>query len=188
MILLDRDGVLNVDLTTSVRRVEDLQIETGAHAGCEMLRSAGYSLTVISNQSAVGRGWMDRTTLDAVNRELDRRLGHVVDHWYVCTHAPTDHCRCRKPDTLLLEQAQADLGFELGATWFVVDAARDVEAAQRFGCRPALVRTGKGAATAARYPEVPVWDDLEAFARSLTKAIPAPTVTGAPPGTPVSDA
>lgn len=167
MILLDRDGVLNVDLPTSVRRVADLEIETGAKAGCDALRAAGYSLTVVSNQSAVGRGWMDAATLDAVNAELDRRLGGAIDHWYVCTHGPNIGCRCRKPDTLLLEQAQADLGFTPATTWFVVDAARDVESAQRFGVRPALVRTGKGAATTREFPAVPVWDDLAAFARSV---------------------
>ena len=31
------------------------------------------------------------------------------------------------------------------------------------GVRPALVRTGKGAATEAALPDVPAWDDLLAF-------------------------
>ena len=175
MILLDRDGVLNVDLATSVKRVEELEIEAGADEGCRRLCAAGYSLTVVTNQSAVGRGWMERATLDAINEELNRRLDGAIAHWYVCDHAPDARCRCRKPDTLLLEQAQADLEFDPAATWFVVDAARDIEAALRFGCRPALLRTGKGAATEAAYPEVPCWNDLAAFARDL--ASPSPTLS-----------
>lgn len=167
MILLDRDGVLNVDRADSVRRVADLEVEVGAVTGCERLQGAGHRLVVITNQSAVGRGFMDRSTLDAVNAELDRRLGHVIDRWYVCPHAPDAGCRCRKPDTLLLEQARADLGFDPATTWFVVDADRDVEAALHFGCRPAVVRTGKGAATAAAYPELPAFADLDDFARSV---------------------
>ncbi len=167
MILLDRDGVLNVDRTDSVRGVADLEVEAGAVAGCQRLRAAGHRLVVITNQSAVGRGFMDHSTLSAVNEELDRRLGHVIDRWYVCPHGPDDGCRCRKPDTLLLEQAQADLAFDPATTWFVVDADRDVEAARRFGCRAALVRTGKGAATAAAYPELPAFADLDDFARSI---------------------
>lgn len=47
------------------------------------------------------------------------------------------------------------------------DAGRDIEAARRFGVQPAIVRTGKGAATAREYPDVPAWDDLDAFARSV---------------------
>jgi D-glycero-D-manno-heptose 1,7-bisphosphate phosphatase len=168
MILLDRDGVLNVDQAASVRSITDLVVEQGAVEGCARLRAAGNRLAVITNQSAVGRGWMTRDTLDAVHAELDRRLGHVIDAWYVCPHAPDDGCACRKPGTLLLEQARADWDFEPAETWFVVDAERDVEAALRFGCRPALVRTGKGTAAAAVYPDLPAFADLADFARAVT--------------------
>jgi D-glycero-D-manno-heptose 1,7-bisphosphate phosphatase len=167
VILLDRDGVLNVDRVNSVRTLADLDVEVGAVEGCRLLREAGYPLGVISNQSAVGRGWMSTNDLDAVHAELDRRLGGVIDAWFVCPHAPDDGCRCRKPDTLLLEQAQAAFGFDPAATWFVVDAERDVVAAQRFGCRPALVRTGKGAAAIEAFPDVPAFADLADFARSV---------------------
>ena len=167
VILLDRDGVLNVDRPDSVKRLDDLQMETGAVAGSARLFGAGYRLVVVTNQSAVGRGWMSRTTLDAVNAEIDRRLGDTVTRWYVCDHSPDEGCRCRKPDTLLLERAHHDLGFEPAETWFVGDAGRDVEAALRFGLQPALVRTGKGADTAREYPDVPAWADLDAFASWL---------------------
>jgi D-glycero-D-manno-heptose 1,7-bisphosphate phosphatase len=170
MILLDRDGVLNVDQERSVRSVADLVVETGAVEGCARLKTAGHLLVVISNQSAVGRGWMTRATLDEVNTELDRRLGGVIDAWYVCPHAPEDGCACRKPGTRLLEQARADHGLDPASTWFVVDATRDVEAALAFGCRPALVRTGKGAAAIAAYPDLPAYDDLADFARAVTGA------------------
>ena len=167
MILLDRDGVLNIDRVNSVRTVADLEVESGAIEGCRILKDAGYPLGVISNQSAVGRGWMTAADLDAVNAELDRRLGGVIDAWFVCPHAPDDGCRCRKPGTLLLEQAQAAFGFDPAVTWFVVDAERDVMAAQRFGCRPALVRTGKGRSAIAAHPDVPAFADLADFARSV---------------------
>jgi D-glycero-D-manno-heptose 1,7-bisphosphate phosphatase len=170
MILLDRDGVLNVDQERSVRGLADLAVERGAVDGCTRLKAAGHLLVVITNQSAVGRGWMTRATLDEVNAELDRRLGGVIDAWYVCPHGPDEGCACRKPGTELFEQARRDLGFDPAATWFVADATRDVEAARHFGCRPALVRTGKGAAAIAAYPELPAYDDLDDFARAVTRA------------------
>jgi D-glycero-D-manno-heptose 1,7-bisphosphate phosphatase len=159
--------VLNVDRVNSVRTVADLEVETGAIEGCRLLKDAGYPLGVISNQSAVGRGWMTASDLEAVNAELDRRLGGVIDAWFVCPHGPDDGCRCRKPGTLLLEQAQGAYGFDPAVTWFVVDAERDVAAAQRFGCRPALVRTGKGERAIAAHPDVPAFADLADFARSV---------------------
>jgi D-glycero-D-manno-heptose 1,7-bisphosphate phosphatase len=168
MILLDRDGVLNVDQARSVTTLADLTVERGAAAGCARLKAAGHTLVVVSNQSAVGRGRMSPGDLETINSELDRRLGGVIDAWYVCPHGPDDGCRCRKPDTLLLEQARADFGFDPATTWFVADAVRDVEAALRFGCRPALVRTGKGADAIAALPEVPAFADLADFAASIT--------------------
>jgi D-glycero-D-manno-heptose 1,7-bisphosphate phosphatase len=168
VILLDRDGVLNVDRLDSVRSTADLELEVGALEGCRLLHGAGYPLAVISNQSAVGRGWMSAHDLDVVHAELDRRLGGVIDAWFVCPHAPDDGCRCRKPGTLLLERARDAFGFRPADTWFVVDAERDVAAARAFGCRPALVRTGKGAATVAAHPELPAFADLADFARSVT--------------------
>ncbi|MEO6469792.1 MAG: HAD-IIIA family hydrolase, partial [Acidimicrobiia bacterium] len=131
MILLDRDGVLNLDRVDSVKALEEIEIETGAAAGSARLARAGFTLAVITNQSAVGRGWMSRAALDAVNAEIGQRLGGTLTHWYICDHAPTAGCRCRKPDTLLLEQAHRDLDFDPDDTWFVGDAGRNVEAARR---------------------------------------------------------
>jgi histidinol-phosphate phosphatase family protein len=123
VILLDRDGVLNVDRVDSVRSIADLEVETGAVEGCRLLHEAGYPLGVISNQSAVGRGWMTAADLEVVNAELDRRLGGVIDAWFVCPHAPDTGCRCRKPGTLLLEQARDAYGFDPAAQYLRVRGA-----------------------------------------------------------------
>jgi D-glycero-D-manno-heptose 1,7-bisphosphate phosphatase len=172
VVLLDRDGVLNVDRAASVTSVADLELVSGARQGTARLRAEGYTLVVITNQACVGRGQLTESRLDEINTELDRQLGGVIADWFVCPHTADQGCECRKPRTELLERAQRAWGFDPAATWFVVDDDRDIEAAERFGCRPALVRTGKGARTAATRPDVPVYDDLAAFAASLTGAGP----------------
>ncbi|MBM3674429.1 MAG: HAD-IIIA family hydrolase [Actinobacteria bacterium] len=168
VVLLDRDGVLNVDRPGSVTDLDELEVEAGAAQGAALLARAGFALVVVTNQACVGRGALSPPRLDQINRALDEALGSRIRAWFVCPHAPEVGCRCRKPGTLLLEQAHGLLGFDPAETWFVLDAGRDIEAARRFGCHPALVRTGKGRATEADYPDVPVWDDLLAFARWLT--------------------
>ena len=167
VVLLDRDGVLNRDRSDSVKRLDELEVEPGAPEATRRLRDAGYELLVLTNQSVVGRGRLDLATLHEINEELDRRLGGTLSGFYVCPHTPEDECACRKPGIALLEQACIAVPFAREQTWFVVDAARDVEAAQRAGCRPALVRTGKGRATEPLVPGVPVYDDLLAFATWL---------------------
>jgi D-glycero-D-manno-heptose 1,7-bisphosphate phosphatase len=167
VVLLDRDGVLNVDRTDSVQRLEELEVQPGAAAATRMLRDAGYRLLVVTNQAVVGRGQLDLDTLHEINRELDRRLGGTLDGFYVCPHTPDAGCACRKPGTLLLEQACIAWPYQPSESWFVADARRDIEAARRSGCRPALVRTGKGRATEPMVPDVPAFDDLLAFATWL---------------------
>ena len=167
VVLLDRDGVLNVDRADSVRSIEQLAVLPGAATGVRLLADAGFALLVVTNQACVGRGVLSAAGLERIDAELNRRLGGLIADWFVCPHAAEDGCRCRKPSTGLLEQAHAAWCFNPGTTWLVADDGRDVETARRFGCRPALVRTGKGGGTAAAYPDVPVFEDLAQFARFL---------------------
>jgi D-glycero-D-manno-heptose 1,7-bisphosphate phosphatase len=178
VVLLDRDGVLNVDRAGSVASVADLELVPGAREGAARLNAAGYALLVITNQACVGRGQLSEQGLDEINAELDRRLGGVIADWFVCPHTAEQGCACRKPRTALLDEARQAWGFDPAETWFVVDDDRDIEAAQRFGCRPALVRTGKGARTAATRRDIPVFDDLPGFAAALAAAGPVRDAVG----------
>jgi D-glycero-D-manno-heptose 1,7-bisphosphate phosphatase len=171
VVLLDRDGVLNVDRAASVTSIADLEVAPGALEGTALLRDRGDTLVVVSNQACVGRGELSRAGLTAINEELNRRLGGAIAAWFVCTHTPGESCDCRKPAPGLLADAQRGWGFEPASTWFVGDDDRDVEAAVGFGCPPALVRTGKGAATARRWADVPLFEDLADFARWRTGLI-----------------
>ncbi len=170
-VLLDRDGVLNRDLPGSVTVLNELSLEPGADRAVALLSRAGYAVLVITNQAAVGRGQLSLDELARINVQLAQWIaaaGGRIDRFYVCPHADHQGCACRKPKPGLIEQAAAEWGFVRGETWFVGDAERDLAAARAAGCRPALVATGKGAATAAAHPEVPLYPDLYTFAAALT--------------------
>lgn len=170
VVLVDRDGVLNVDLPHGVRTLAELTVERGASTGLAALCHAGYTVLVITNQGAVGRGQLSVAGLDAINAELSRRLGADGGHiagFFICPHCEADACDCRKPKPGLLLQALAAWGFDPAVTWFIGDAGRDVQAARAAGMRPALVLTGKGTREAPLYPDVPVFADLAAFANHL---------------------
>lgn len=165
VVLLDRDGVLNVDRSESVTSIAELEVAPGALEGATLLRDDGFALVVVSNQACVGRGQLSLADLSTINEELNRRLDNSIAAFLICAHAPDEGCACRKPAAGLLDEAQRAWGFAPASTWLVGDDDRDVEAAVRGGCRPALVRTGKGVETARHWPEVPVFDDLGDFAR-----------------------
>jgi D-glycero-D-manno-heptose 1,7-bisphosphate phosphatase len=139
--------------------------EDGALNGLRMAAEAGVRVTVITNQSGVGRGVMSTTDVEAVHRHMRREAelaGGRIDAVLVCPHAPEAGCGCRKPAPGLAEKAIEAAGIAPEETVLVGDMERDLETARRAGIRAVLVRTGKGRQTEASRvaPPVPVFDDL----------------------------
>ena len=172
-VLLDRDGVLNRDTEHGIRRIDELWVLPGAADAVRRLTGAGYRVLVLTNQSGIGRGQLSAEGLaeihDALRREVEASGGRL-DRFYVCPHHPDAGCECRKPAPGLIDQARREWGFEPAETWFVGDAVRDVDAALAAGCRPALVLTGKGAASVPLRPGVPAFPDVRAFVDGLLAA------------------
>ena len=173
VVLLDRDGVLNVDLQGSVRSLEQMRMIDGAAEAVATLCAKGYLVLVVTNQAVVARGQLSRPALESIHRKMDSIIGEAggrIDRWYVCDHQDADECACRKPKAGLIELARKDFGFDPASTWMVGDASRDLDAAKAGGCKAALVLTGKGPQTALAHPEVPVFATLKAFVEALPAA------------------
>lgn len=168
-VLLDRDGVINRDLTGSVLRVADFELLPRVDAAIAQINRKGYRVVVLTNQACIGRGelsWQELGEIHSLMQQLIARAGGSIEAIHVCPHVAEDHCDCRKPRPGLVRRAQLDHGFNPADTWLVGDAQRDIEAARSANCRPALVRTGKGAAVRPDR-DVAVFDDLAHFARDL---------------------
>ena len=169
VVLLDRDGVINIDRPGSVCRVDDFELLPGAADAVADMNRMGYRVLVITNQACVGRGDLPAAELDAIHRLMLRQVseaGGEVDAIYVCPHRDEDDCNCRKPRPGLIEQAHVDYGFDRAATWMIGDSPRDAEAALAAGCRAALVRSGQRLQTPPG-TGVTVFDNLSAFVRQL---------------------
>ncbi|MEQ8858244.1 MAG: D-glycero-beta-D-manno-heptose 1,7-bisphosphate 7-phosphatase [Pseudomonadales bacterium] len=170
LILLDRDGVINVNVADYVRAAEQWIPIPGVPRAIARLQSAGFLIGVCTNQAGIGRGLFDESALARIHRKMARELAGVGAHldalrW--CPHVPEDACGCRKPRPGMLLDIMGELHVSATETIFVGDAIRDVEAAHAAGCRAALVRTGHGARVEpiARGMGVDwVGDDLAAFA------------------------
>lgn len=164
VILLDRDGVLNVDLPTGVIRPSDLELIPEAISAIARISRAGWRVAVCTNQANVGRGLLnseDLTTMHSIINQAVINLGGKINAWFVCPHRPDDGCKCRKPAPGLLLDACNSFGVNPNTVVpFVGDSVSDVEAAYAAGCHPVLVQTGKGLAASARCPLVPVYQDL----------------------------
>lgn len=144
-VFLDRDGTLNEapmegGHPRSPLSLAELQVLPGVEAGLDALRRAGFALVVATNQPNVPRGIQTRAQVEAINRELGRRLG--LRHFYVCWHDDADRCACRKPKPGLLRQAARDLDIDLARSFMVGDRAKDAEAGVAAGCRSVLIDRG----------------------------------------------
>lgn len=177
LVILDRDGVINVDRVDYVRRLEEWQPLPGSLEAIAQLSRAGITVAVATNQSGIGRGVYELAVLTQIHEALQRQveaLGGRIAHIAVCPHAPEHGCSCRKPAPGMLEEISRRLRLPLQHVPYVGDARRDLEAARAAGAQPVLVRTGKGAQTEAELPPawgVPVHADLAAFVASHLQAI-----------------
>jgi len=167
LVLLDRDGVLNEDRADFVKTPAELVMIKGAADAVVRLNAAGHTVTVVSNQSGVGRGLMSADDLDAVHTALENALsaaGGRLDALITCTDPPWAATVRRKPGPGMLQEALDQFGTTPEDAVMIGDATRDLEAAAVLGIRRILVRTGKGRATEADLPTelqpVTVFDDL----------------------------
>ncbi|MHC4711778.1 MAG: D-glycero-beta-D-manno-heptose 1,7-bisphosphate 7-phosphatase [Planctomycetota bacterium] len=152
-VFLDRDGTVNTE-EDFLSDPEKLRLESGAVEGLKILRDAGFTLVVVSNQSGVARGLFSE---DDVAR-ISERLGHLlaedgvnIERFYYCPHHPEGsepeyslQCQCRKPSPGMLLRAADELDIDPAASYMVGDRARDLEAGRRAGTQTVLVKTGYG--------------------------------------------
>jgi D-glycero-D-manno-heptose 1,7-bisphosphate phosphatase len=172
IVLLDRDGVLNVANPTGyILDVGDLELLPGAADAVARLNRAGYTVVVISNQQAVGKGQLSMDDLDcitdALGSWLERFGGHIEDFLY-CTHRSAEHCDCRKPKPGLIFEAAARYGFDIKATYFIGDNYNDLATAGNAGCKAIFISSGVDSERASQgypfpyEPEYVAWDLAEA--------------------------
>ena len=173
-VILDRDGVLNVERSDGgyIENWSQWRWLPRALEGLGTLCGAGVQISVATNQACVGRGLITRDELDAIHERMITEAagsGGVINHVFVCPHLPDSGCDCRKPAPWLLLRAMEAARIPAGATVAVGDDLRDLEAARAAGVAPVLVRTGKGRLTeaAAVRSGVPVFDDLRDFASAF---------------------
>lgn len=142
-VAFDRDGTLIAE-KHYLSDPDLIELLPGAREAVDRLRTAGYGLILITNQSGVGRGYFGLDAVHAVHARLIELLG-PFDGIYVCPHAPADECECRKPKPALLLRAAAELGFDPTQSVVVGDKDVDVGLGQSAGGQAILVTTGYGA-------------------------------------------
>jgi D-glycero-D-manno-heptose 1,7-bisphosphate phosphatase len=175
LIILDRDGVINEDSDDYIKSADEWIPIEGSLEAISQLKKAGYTVVIATNQSGLARGLFSAEDLQAIHGKMKQKLAQreaALDGIYFCPHGPDENCHCRKPEPGLLFKIAGEFGVSPGEMIFVGDSLRDIQAAQRAGSQPVLVRSGNGNSTLKKHGPlsgVPVYDDLAHFVRELIK-------------------
>jgi D-glycero-D-manno-heptose 1,7-bisphosphate phosphatase len=150
LILLDRDGVINVDRVDSVKSVAEFHFLPKVQESMARLKARGLKLAIITNQSIVGRGIISHKILDDIHTHMQSELkahNAEADAIYFAPDHPDQATDRRKPGPGMVLEAMRDFSVESAACVMIGDALRDLEAAAGAGVDRILLRTGRGEET-----------------------------------------
>ncbi len=162
---IDRDGTL-IEEVNFLSRLEDLRLFSYTAEAIRLLKESGFLIVVVTNQSGIGREIFEESAMREIHAQIQTDL--ELDAFYFCPHLPTDGCRCRKPNTGMIEQASKNFSIDLESSWMIGDKAIDVETGFNARIKTALVLTGYGREAAnelKRNPDVTAENLLEAVKR-----------------------
>jgi histidinol-phosphate phosphatase family domain/HAD-superfamily hydrolase, subfamily IIIA len=145
VVFLDRDGLIIEDVHF-IKNPADARLLPGAAEGIAAINQRGVPVVVVTNQSGIARGLLSVADYKSVRDRVSELLatcGAHVDATYYCPHFPdiSGLCDCRKPGTLLFEQAATDLGVDLSAAAYIGDRWRDLAPSRKLGGRAILVQS-----------------------------------------------
>ena len=166
VVFLDRDGTINRDSPGYIKSREEFEFLPGSLKAIEELTAKGFTIFVITNQSALPRQLISLKELERLHSMMCQIVrsneGKIKDIFY-CPHMPEDDCNCRKPAPGLILEAQRKYSIDLADAVMVGDSQRDIECGRNAGCgHTVLVKTGIHKNTAQRLAEKGITPDYVA--------------------------
>jgi D-glycero-D-manno-heptose 1,7-bisphosphate phosphatase len=155
LVFLDRDGVINrfPGKGLYVTNEKEFYLLPRALGGIRLLTRKGFRLVVVSNQGCVSRGLITKAGLMRLTHLMLKKIkaaGGKIHKVYYCIHQKSDHCRCKKPKTLLFKKAMKGLRLDPRDIYFIGDSEEDIAAGHAIGCRTILVLSGRSKKSSAR--------------------------------------
>lgn len=173
---IDRDGTL-IEEVNFLSKVDELRLFPYTAEAIGLLKSNGFRVIVVTNQSGIGRDIYSEADMHSIHDAMQAELGGAIDAFYFCPHLPCDGCECRKPNLGMLQLAQEDFEIDLENSWIIGDKKIDVETGENAGIRSALVLTGYGRKhlhALDRQPDLVAENLLDAVMKIVQPAAAAP--------------
>jgi D-glycero-D-manno-heptose 1,7-bisphosphate phosphatase len=152
VMFLDRDGVVNED-TGYPYKISDWQFTVNCIEALKTIVDKGYQIVIITNQAGIAKGYYsikDYETLTKWYVEVLKKENIPVLDVFYCPHHPegiveplTKECKCRKPNTGMIEQALEKYEIDLENSILVGDRISDVQAGFNAGIKNLVLLNSK---------------------------------------------
>lgn len=143
-MFLDRDGIINKKRENYVKNIDEFVLLEDVPEAIRRLKEKNFLIIVVTNQSAINRGYLSHEGLDKIHqhmKDLLQKHDSFIDAIYYCPHRPEENCICRKPQPGLLNQAIKDFSIVKENSWLIGDTESDIEAAKRVGIKSIKIQT-----------------------------------------------
>lgn len=137
-VFLDRDGVINKKRDDYVKSISEFVFLPNVEKAIKKLNDKNYLVIIITNQSAVNRGIITRSTLENIHGHMIHELSKkscTITKIYYCPHRPDENCDCRKPHLGMIKKAVREFAIDISNSWLIGDSDSDIHAAMMMGLR-----------------------------------------------------
>lgn len=145
-IFLDRDDTIVIDQKYK-NNAKKIKFTKNAILGLKILKKLGFIFIVITNQSGIGKGIINKKKVSLFNQFLIKKLKKkniLISKIYVCPHQIIDNCKCRKPQSELGYVAKKKFNINFKKSFMIGDKLSDIKFGQRLGIKSFRINKKKG--------------------------------------------
>ncbi len=152
-VFLDRDGTINQDVGYP-NSYGMVKIFPYSFAAIRKLNKAGFLVIIVTNQSGIGRGFIEEKNLHNIHQKIHLAFAQkkaFIDGIYYCPHYERSEmpeyrkaCSCRKPGTGMAQQAVRDFNIDTTKSYMIGDKIEDILFGMNIHASPILLLTGFG--------------------------------------------
>ena len=138
-IFIDRDGVVNENIGL-LYKMEQFRLLPRVAEAIKMINKSDYIAILVTNQPVIARNLCTISRLNDIHKKMETLLSYdfaKLDYIYYCPHHPDSgyegenkeykiKCRCRKPNTLMIEMAKKRFNIDLSKSFVIGDSYRDI--------------------------------------------------------------
>jgi len=154
-VFIDRDGVINYE-NEPLNIPNKLKLLSGVEEAILTLNKSDYLAVVVTNQPIIAKGFATEKQVGEVHNYMENILGKegaYLNRIYYCPHHPEKgfdgerkefkiSCKCRKPDTGMIDSAATDMNIDLNRSFIIGDRSVDIMTGINSKLHTILVRQG----------------------------------------------